>query len=322
MFVIFYINLVKIQIIYWKTRIVVEGGRTSRISVLSSLPRQGHCPFDRSSAPLFPNLFWSLLAIIEGAHGSFRFHRHSKRCSSIPPPTFVLYKKKYICSSLMLCSSRCKWWIMQVACVLTVEWSIRLMRALLLDVQRRSWCRYFSSPQIRPRRRSGGLGPVWLWPERVTPHVSHDMVFFATVWFAATACHTFLAFCPTWHKLIFLSNLTTSVTSILFPGLSLAAAVYRRFTVACTGHRPNGPGRPRGKMVRRSPRRVKSPRKRPCTDGKADEEDRDVAAGLDPDARSLDCGICFMPFEAQVFRASARCIILQQLPARGKLEFW
>ena len=56
----------------------------------------------------------------------------------------------------------------------------------------------------------------------------------------------------------------------------------------------------------KAPPARQSPRKRPCTDKKGEvreEEDRHV--WLDSDAKSLDCGICFMPFEAEVFMASA-----------------
>ncbi|KAG0536919.1 hypothetical protein BDA96_03G103200 [Sorghum bicolor] len=52
----------------------------------------------------------------------------------------------------------------------------------------------------------------------------------------------------------------------------------------------------------KAPPARQSPRKRPCTDKKGEvreEEDRHV--WLDSDAKSLDCGICFMPFEAEVF---------------------
>jgi hypothetical protein len=75
------------------------------------------------------------------------------------------------------------------------------------------------------------------------PQVSHDTVFLAAIWFAVTttACHTFLAPCPTHHKSIFLPNFATSVASILLVKLSLTATVCWRLDVANFGYRPNRP---------------------------------------------------------------------------------
>jgi hypothetical protein len=65
----------------------------------------------------------------------------------------------------------------------------------------------------------------------------HATVFLAAVWFAATTmvCHTFLAPCPTRHRLIFLPNFATNVASILLAKLSMAATVCQRLGV---GHQP------------------------------------------------------------------------------------
>ena len=53
------------------------------------------------------------------------------------------------------------------------------------------------------------------------------------------ARQTFLAPYPTCHRPIFLPNFATSVASIFFAKLSLAATVYRRLGMASFGHQPN-----------------------------------------------------------------------------------
>uniref|UniRef100_A0A0Q3PDE3 Uncharacterized protein n=1 Tax=Setaria italica TaxID=4555 RepID=A0A0Q3PDE3_SETIT len=42
-----------------------------------------------------------------------------------------------------------------------------------------------------------------------------------------------------------------------------------------------------------------SPRKNTATGRKGDDEEMEKNIWLDPDALSVDCGICFMPFEAE-----------------------
>jgi hypothetical protein len=70
------------------------------------------------------------------------------------------------------------------------------------------------------------------------PQVSHATVFLAAVWFAATttACHTFLASCPTRQRPIFLPNFAISVTSILLAKLSVAGTVCQKLGVTSFGH--------------------------------------------------------------------------------------
>jgi len=49
-----------------------------------------------------------------------------------------------------------------------------------------------------------------------------------------------------------------------------------------------------------------SPSKNPSTGRKGDDDEEVVEKNIwmDPDAQSVDCGICFMPYESEVFMVS------------------
>jgi len=87
-------------------------------------------------------------------------------------------------------------------------------------------------------------GGVFGWrPKLAMPKVSHAIVSSAAVWFTATAMarQTFLAHCPTCHRLIFMPSFATSVASILLATLSVAATVCRRLGVANSGTNQTDP---------------------------------------------------------------------------------
>jgi len=110
-------------------------------------------------------------------------------------------------------------------CMSWLELLKKLLMLLIADYGHCSFLRRVPSPYcsylIKKRSMFDSL------PKLAMPKVGHATIFSVVVWFTTTIMvyHIFLAPCLICHRLIFVTNFTTSVASILLVTVSMAATL-------------------------------------------------------------------------------------------------